>query len=134
MTDNIVIVDQPVTKVVIAGVGAQGATGNPGLVPIFTRQNEISVLTGKSRFYFDSTRTISQIRASVGVPATGSSIVVDTLINEVSIGSVTIPAGSYTTTLAINKMVYANDYATVSILSVGSTYQGADLTLVLTIN
>ena len=141
---NDVIVVQPVTTSVtvvedttnieIASPGPQGSTGAPGLVPIFTRQNEISVVVGKTRFYFDSTRVISQLRASVGTPSTGSPIVVDTLINGVSMGTVSIPAGSNTATLATNKTVVANDYATVSILSVGSTVAGSDLTLVLTIN
>lgn len=133
MSDILII--QPVTTTVeITSPGPQGATGAQGLVPIFTRQNEISPLVGKGRFYFDTTRIISQIRASVGVVSVGSAVVVDTLINGASIGTVTIPAGQNTATISISRTVNLNDYATVSILSVGSTYSGADLTLVLTIN
>jgi hypothetical protein len=142
MTDNIIvtpvvtnveiIADETVLSV--ASPGPQGATGPQGLVPIFSRQNLINPVVGNTRFYFDSTRIISQIRASVGTPSTGSPIVVDTLINGVSMGTVSIPANSNTATLATNRTVNLNDYATVSILSVGSTYAGSDLTLVLTIN
>lgn len=140
---NIVIVQPQTTNVTvtktqtvvdITSPGPQGATGAPGLVPIFSRQNEISPVTGNTRFYFDSTRIISQVRASLGTAPTGSDATFDTLVNGVSIGTVTIAAGTNTATLALSKTVYANDYATVSILSVGSTISGSDLTLVLTIN
>lgn len=129
-----VVVTENTSNIDVTSPGPQGATGSPGLVPIFTRQNQLSTVVGNSRFYFDSTRVISQIRASVGTPSTGSPVVVDTLINGASMGTVSIPAGSNTATLATNKTVNLNDYATVSILSVGSTLAGSDLTLVLTIN
>jgi len=140
---NIVVV-QPITPSItvtentsqlnVTSSGPQGATGAMGLVPVFSRQNEISTVVGNTRFYFDSTRIISQIRASLGTAPTGSGATFDTLINGVSIGTVTIPANSNTAILTLSKTVYANDYATVSILSVGSTITGSDLTLVLTIN
>lgn len=91
-------------------------------------------MTGLSRFYFDSSRTISQVRASLGTPATGSPVVIDTLINGVSIGTTSVPAGANTATTALSTAVSAGDYATISILSVGSTYSGGDLTVTLTIN
>jgi hypothetical protein len=134
---SVVVIQQAIPVVAVAGTGAQGATGatgEQGLTPIFTRQNDINPIVGNTRFYFDGTRTIGQIRASVGTPSTGAPIVVDTLINGVSIGMVSIPAGQNTATISPATTVLANDYATVSILSVGSTIAGADLTLVLTIN
>ena len=134
MTDPIVIVQPVVPTVTINASGPVGATGSPGLVPIFTRQNFITPLTGNSRFYFDSTRVIGQVRASLGTPPTGSGAVIDTLINGTSMGTVTIPAGANTATITTSKTVNAGDYATVSILSVGSTNTGADLVVTLTIN
>ena len=133
MSDNI-IVSPVVTTLSVTSPGPQGPTGAQGLVPIFSRQNAISPVVGNTRFYFDSTRIISQIRASLGTAPTGSGATFDTLINGVSIGTVTIAAGQNTATLALNRTVNANDYATVSILSVGSTIAGADLTLVITVN
>jgi hypothetical protein len=133
MSDNVII--QPVvTNLTVTSPGPQGPTGAQGLVPIFSRQNAISPVVGNTRFYFDSTRVISQVRASLGTAPTGSGATFDTLINGVSIGTVTIAAGQNTATLALNRTVNANDYATVSILSVGSTVAGADLTLVITVN
>ena len=142
MTENVTvtqvvsnIVVQPAqSSIIVSTVGTQGTTGAPGVVPVFSRQNEINVSVGKSRFYFDSSRTISQVRASLGTPATGSAAVIDTLVNGVSIGTTSVPAGSYTATTSVSKSVYAGDYATISILSVGSTYSGGDLTVTLTIN
>lgn len=130
---NVTVTNQQ-PNVTVSSVGQQGPTGPAGLVPVFTRQNDISVLTGKARFYFDSTRIISQIRASLGTPATGSSVQIGVYVNGSSIGTVTIPANSNTATTAISQTVNAGDYATISILSVGSTYAGGDLTVTLTVN
>ena len=130
---NVTVTNQQ-PSITVSSVGSQGPTGPAGLVPVFTRQNDIAVLTGKARFYFDSTRIISQVRASLGTPATGSAAVIDTLINGTSIGTTSIPDGSNTATISISKTVNAGDYATISILSVGSTYSGGDLTVTLTIN
>lgn len=128
-------VTQPEASVVVANEqGPQGAQGPAGLVPVFTRQNELSVVTGKTRFYFENAGTITKIRASVGGVSSGSGVSVGTFVNGVSIGTVTIPAGSNTATLAVSKAVVAGDYATVSILSVGSSSPGTDLTLILTVN
>jgi hypothetical protein len=135
-TDTSIVVDVTpnVFTVETSTTGPQGAKGNDGLVPVFSRQNEISPVTGKGRFYFEGNRTITKIRASVGTPATGSSIVVDVLVNGSSIGTTTIPAGEYTATTTLSQAVTTGSYATVSILSVGSTYSGSDLTVVLTVN
>jgi len=133
MTDNI-IVSPVVTNLSISSPGPQGPTGAQGLVPIFSRQNTISPVVGNTRFYFDGTRVISQIRASLGTPPTGSGATFDTLVNGVSIGTVTVAAGQNTAVLALNRTVNLNDYVTVSILSVGSSTAGADLTLVITVN
>lgn len=134
MTEEVIIVQPVVPNIVVTAPGPQGAQGTPGLVPIFTRQNEISPVVGLSRFYFDNPGTITQIRASVGIAPVGSGISVATYINGTSIGTVTIPAGAYTAVLQVSESVDNGDYATVSILSVGSQVAGSDLTLVLSIN
>lgn len=137
MAETIVVIESITPNVSVSisnDAGPQGIQGNPGLLPIFTRQNELSVLTGKSRFYFEDARTITKIRASVGTVPTGSGVTIDTLVNGTSIGTVTIAAGQNTATLAVSKSVVAGDYATVSILSIGSTTPGTDLTLTLNIN
>ena len=133
-TNGAIIVTQVLTDIIVSPIGIQGPTGAPGLMPVFTRQNDLSVLTGKARFYFESTRIISLIRASVGTAPTGSEVQVAVYINGSSIGTVTIPAGQNTATLAVSQTVNSGDYASVSILSVGSTYAGGDLTVTLTVN
>jgi hypothetical protein len=118
-------------------VGPQGDTGPegaPGLVPIFTRQNDISPVFGLTRFYFEDTRTIVSIRASVGTPSVGSPVVVSTKVNGVSIGTIYIAEGEYTNTLTTSYTVNAGDYTTVDILAVGSTYSGSDLSVILSID
>lgn len=142
MTDNVtvttvvqnVVVTQNPIALSIASIGMQGPTGAQGLVPFFTRQNDIGPIVGNTRFYFDTTRIISQVRASVGTPSVGSGIVINTLINGLSIATTTIPAGANTITTSLTQTVNAGDYATISIISVGSTTPGADLTVVLTVN
>jgi hypothetical protein len=143
MSDNIVVV-QPnnttvVTKpvinsIVVTAPGPQGARGSDGVLPIFSRQNQISPSVGNTRFYFETAGTIAKIRASLGTAPTGSGVVVDTLINGVSIGTVTIPANQNTATIAPSQTINSGDYASVTIVSVGSTTSGADLTVTLTVN
>jgi hypothetical protein len=114
--------------------GPTGPIGNPGIVPTFVMQDTVTVFTGKSRFYFESTRTIASVRASVNTAPTGSSLVVALLLNGTSIGTVTIPAGSYTAATTLSQVVNLNDYVTVNVTSVGSTTAGSDLTVTLNIN
>jgi len=145
MADNIIVspvINQvtvsPVTySVTVTASGPQGATGAsgvPGLTPVFSRQDVLTPYVGGSRFYFDTTRTITTIRASVGTAPTGAPVVVTVYKNGTSFGTVTIPAGSNTATTTINAGVVANDYVTVSIISVGSTIAGSDLTVILNVN
>jgi hypothetical protein len=96
-------------------------------------QDQLAVYTGKGRFYFDGSYTITQVRASVGTPATGSGVTIQLLVNGTLAGTVTIPAGSYTATTSLSKAVVTGDYATVSVTAVGSTTPGADLTVSLNV-
>jgi hypothetical protein len=145
MADNI-IVSPVVNQVTVAPVvysvtvtapgpqGATGATGVAGLTPVFSRQDVLTPYVGGSRFYFDTARTITTIRASVGTPSVGAPVVVTVYKNGATFGTVSIPAGSNTATTTVNASVAVNDYVTVSIISVGSTTAGSDLTVILNIN
>lgn len=101
--------------------------------PVFTYQGSLVPYASPSRYYFEVPNTLAIVRASVGTPSTGANIVVDVLLNGVSIGHVTIPAGQNTATLTPATPVKSGDYATISILQVGSTVAGSDLTVALTI-
>lgn len=117
-----------------AARGAMGPVGNPGLVPVFSRQNSLSLATGGTRFYFETARTIASARASVGTPSTGSPIIVGVRINGSTIGTISIDAGTNTKVGFLNVAVQAGDYATIDILSVGSTTSGSDLSVILSID
>ena len=128
------IVNSPGQQGSIGPQGVPGPPGHMGPTPVFTRQSLLTTFVGSTRFYFDTTAVISQVRASVGAPAVGSPIVVDILVNGASAGTITIPPGEYTAVLPLSQITHVDDYVTVNILSVGSTYAGSDLTVVLTIN
>jgi len=136
ITNNLTVTQQ-VTTATLTSPGPQGATGpqgSPGLTPVFSRQDVLTPYVGGSRFYFDTSRTITTIRASVGTAPQGAPVVVTVYKNGATMGTVTIPANSNTATTTVNASVVANDYVTVSIVSVGSTTAGSDLTVILNIN
>jgi len=114
--------------------GPKGSTGAPGVSAVFTMQDTLTPYVGKSRFYFDANRTITQVRASVGTTPSGSPITLAVYVNGVSLGTLTITAGTYTATLSTSQTVTAADYATVSVLTVGNNTPGTDLTVTLTIS
>lgn len=113
--------------------GPAGPTGPAGVTPIFVMQDTLAVRTGVNRFYFESTRTITKIRASVNTAPVGSPVIVAVLLNGTSIGTVSIAAGANTATTTINQVVNLNDYVTVNVTSVGITAAGSDLTVTLNI-
>lgn len=114
--------------------GEQGATGAPGLQPVFTMQGVLAPVTGSSRFYFDSTRTLTKFRAAVGTAPTGSGVSCSILVNGSVVGSVSIPAGSFTAVATLSQVVYSEDYLTVNVTSVGSVVVGSDLTVTVMVS
>lgn len=133
---NNLTVTQQVNAVTLATSGPQGATGAaglPGLTPIFSRQDVLTPYVGTARFYFDTARTISTIRASVGTAPTGAPVVVTVYRNGTAFSTLTIAAGTNTILNTVNTLTNINDYVTVSIISVGSTVAGSDLTVTLNI-
>jgi len=100
---------------------------------VYTQQGVLTVTTGLTRYYFDASKTISQIRASVGTAPTGASIIVTVYKNGTSIGTTTIAASAFTATSAPATSVVSGDYVTASITQIGSTIAGSDLTVSLTI-
>lgn len=139
-----VSVTPPIPVVITAGAigpqGPAGAAGASGTAPIFSRAGTLATTTGGSRLYFERTGTIVKVRASVGTPPTGGPVVVDVKRNGSSIFASsadrpTIAAGTYTDlgTPSVVSIV-PDDFLTVDIVEVGSTYPGADLTVTLTID
>lgn len=116
--------------------GNKGSTGSYGLNPIFSRQGTLTLQTGEQRFYVERTGTITSIRATVGTPPQGSSVVVDVMINGVSALNtpMIINPGQYTVLGSIaQNSVLQGDYFTVNIYGVGAVTAGANLTVTLVI-
>lgn len=95
------------------------------------------VATGQGRIYIESSRTITLVRASVGTAPTGASLIVDVLKNGTSIYNVTpanrptITTGTFTALGGTpdTTTFVSGDYITVSVVQVGSTVSGSDLTV-----
>ena len=95
------------------------------------------VSTGQGRVYIESSRTITRVRASVGTAPTGASLIVDVLKNGTSIYNVTpanrptIAAAGFTALGGTpdTTTFVAGDYITVSVLQIGSSVAGSDLTV-----
>lgn len=116
----------------------QAPTSDP-VVAAFTYSGTIAVYTGDYRWYNDTGRTLTfgTIRASLGTAPTGSSATFDVLAN----GSTIFTTTGHRPTIAISGNTAVNSgtpdvttiangsYLTVSIIQVGSTVAGSDLTL-----
>ena len=97
----------------------------------------LSVDTGTLRLYIEDNMVIDSVRASVGTQPVGANVVIDILHNgTTSIFSdpsvaPTITPGSNTSVVLPDSItsVTSGDYFTMSVLSVGSTTPGSDLTV-----
>ncbi|MEO6727743.1 MAG: hypothetical protein ABIM96_02340, partial [Candidatus Saccharimonas sp.] len=103
----------------------------------FSISGAVYVTTGQHRTYVESSRTVTKVRIAVGTAPTGASLIVDVLKNGTSIYAVT-PANRPTITTGTNVALggtpdtttFVNgDYITISVLQVGSTVSGSDLTV-----
>lgn len=105
----------------------------------FTYSGNLGVEDMQMRLYNDTSnpRIISKVRASVGTPSTGTPITIDVKKNGATIfstgntGKVVILAGQNTATSTpkAGTVWGKEEYLTVSIDTIGSTFAGADLTI-----
>jgi hypothetical protein len=118
--------------------GPQGATGP--VYQLFTVPSTLNVGVGKARFYAPQSLTVSNVRVSVGTAPTGSSVIVDVLKNGSTIFTTsgnrpTILAGTFLDSSSVPDVAQAtlvtNDYLVISIVQVGSSVAGSDLTVQL---
>lgn len=141
-TTNTVVLDfssPPSSSSVRIGVyAAVSGTKIPSIYQIFSVPSTLSAGSGKGRFYATRSLTITDVTASVGTAPTGSNIIIDVLKNGSTIFTTTanrptITAGSFVDVSSIPDSGVATmasgDYLTVSIIQVGSTIPGSDLTL-----
>lgn len=110
------------------------------LVFTFTYGGLLTTETTQMRLYNDTgkSRIISKVRASVGASPIGGNVTATVLKNGVNIfggGGISIAPGSVTKAQTLSNVVWAEDeYLTISILDVGSTFAGEDLTINVTVS
>jgi hypothetical protein len=123
--------------------GSVGPAGPAGLLyQSFTVPSTLNTGTGKARFYASAGYTVTNVAVSVGTAPTGSSVIVDVLKNGSTIFTTTanrptITAGNFQDASSIpnssESAIISGDYLTISILQIGSTIAGSDLTVQITL-
>lgn len=121
--------------------GPQGAAGNDGVgitVQTFNAPGTLTVYAGKGRWYAPIDLEIESIKVSCGTAPTGQSIVVDINRNGASIftnqaNRPHIFAGANTSSAVTPDatLLDEDEYLTVDIDQVGSTFAGSDLVVVI---
>lgn len=111
----------------------QGGTATAAEHIAYQWQDVLQVAAGSQRWYADGDYRINSVRASVGSPSAGSSVIVDVNIDGTTIFTTqgnrpTIAAAGYTATGTPNVTTLANgSYLTVDIDQIGSGTPGSDL-------
>jgi hypothetical protein len=131
-------------QTVILESGSRGPQGDPGVdgvgftVQTFTAPGTLVVYTGKSRWYAPTDFSIEAITVSCGTPPTGSSIIIDINRNGATIFSnqanrPQIFENNFFATSADPDILTLdqNQYLTVDIDQVGSTFAGSDVVVVI---
>jgi hypothetical protein len=122
--------------------GAPGTNGTNGTTEIsFSIPGELTVKAGTMRWYFNSTVTVSNVIASVGVAPTGASVIFDVNKNGTTIFSTqgnrpTIAASGFSDLTSVPDVTSfaSGDYITVDIDQIGSTLPGEDAVIRLVLS
>lgn len=129
------IPDDPI-EITVSTVGAQGAKGESGkTIAILTQPGVLATGTGATKFYFSGDATITGVYGNVGFAPSGSSIIVDVNVNNVTIFTdqnnrlEILDGESLATATPDVSAVTAGDFLTVDLDQVGSTYAGGILTV-----
>jgi len=103
-----------------AGVDLEKTLNQPG---------DLVVFTGTSRWYPNDDITIIGVRASVNTAPVGADLLIDVLKNGVSIGTITVAAGTNLSSFIVPSSVsiLSSDYITIDITQVGSSTAGSDM-------
>lgn len=116
--------------------GPTGPTGPAGLSSgyTFSYSGTLAVATGTHRLYIATSCVVTNVIASVGTAAVGADIRVDVNKNDTTLFTTSssrpnIIAGTFVDTLSVPQItsLSVNDYLTVDIDQVGSSFAGADL-------
>lgn len=128
------------TGIVLSPTGGTGqviVSSSAGGIVYFSRPGQLGVETENARLPAPSALSIVSAMAMVNTAPTGASLVVDILKNGSTIWPTnpgnrpTITAGNFTSSLVVPDVtsLSAGDYLQVSIVQVGSTVPGSDLTV-----
>lgn len=93
---------------------------------------DVGVTPAPGRWYNDTgySITLTQLRSSVGTAPLGADLICVIRLNGVDNTTLTITAGTYTSSVAAGPIVVASGgYVDVTVTQVGSTAPGADLTV-----
>jgi hypothetical protein len=109
-------------------VGGSAGTTTQQVLQSFSVPGARVVANGNARWYPPRPCSLTLAHAAVGTAPAGSGLTVRVKQNGVSIGTATIPAGSFTATFVPSVSSLAvGDYLTVDVTAVGSTTPGSDL-------
>jgi hypothetical protein len=134
---ELIVVEQvQVVALVDTGKGDQGPQGPVGqsVIP-FARDYQLEVTTGVQPFRFPFAGTLRGISACLGIPATGSSVILDLNVDGASIFAnpadrPAIPAGAIDLPeIALNVPFVSGNRLTIDVDDIGSTFAGEDLTV-----
>lgn len=117
-----------------SSTGATGPTGPAsagGGSKTFRYSGLLEVFTGVMREYIVSSMTLNKINAFVEVAPTGANISINVKKNGTTAASITITAGQTTAQTTPSVSLVANDYLTVDVTAIGTTWPGEDLAVVL---
>jgi len=148
-TTTVRVVNDEITTVIATGTigppGPQGEAGPPGPTGpastavnqiIFSKDGELAVETGNSRYRVITDQVVHGVYISVGTAPVGDDLIVDVNVNGSTIFSSPptrplILDGENTSELAIPTItaLTEGDYITVDVAQVGSTTPGSDLTV-----
>lgn len=133
---NVVTVDEQDPSLVHVGI-AGVSTRHTSLLAVWGHPDTLSARTGENKFYFPVAATLLGVSITVGTSPVGADIIVDINKNDTTIFTnqtnrpVITPGqelSGETTNIDVTQ-VDAGDYLSVDIDQVGSSTQGADLTV-----
>jgi hypothetical protein len=135
---TVVVGDDGVTLYVYEG-GIQGPAGPVHETYQFSMRGQLEVAVGTMFIPFDSDATFVSLQAVLSVPPSGQSVLIDVLINNISIWAnpadrITIPIGADESAIATvfdTDTLVPGDRLSVNVDQIGSINPGQDLVLMV---
>lgn len=137
--DTTVLVSSSDSTVVISETGLQGPPGPAHETYQFSMRDQLEAATGTMFIPFDTDAALVSVQAVVSVSPVGQDVIVDILINNVSVWAnpadrLTIPAGqdeSSVVSVFDTDTFVSGDRLSVDVVQVGSSNPGEDLVVMV---